>query len=105
VVHAPAFKSLRLRQYLLDKPFELHGHTEKLGQREPQAAVATAAEALEPPPAWHQERWLNLLVEFQNRVVHTGAGRTPLTSSPRLEALPRWRRPHAAHRLVCGYPG
>jgi hypothetical protein len=33
VVHA--FKSLRLRLYLLDKPFELHWHTDKLGQREP----------------------------------------------------------------------
>jgi hypothetical protein len=60
VVHA--FKTLR--QYLLDKPFELHTDNASLQWLQQQRHLSH-----------HQARWLNLLAEFQYRVVHI-PGRT-----------------------------
>jgi hypothetical protein len=55
VVHA--FKTLR--PYLLDKPFELHTDNASLQWLQQQWHLSH-----------HQARWLNLLAEFQYRVVH-----------------------------------
>ena len=60
VVHA--LKSLR--PYLLDKPFELHTDNASLQWLQQQRHVSH-----------HQARWLNLLAEYQYRVVHI-PGRT-----------------------------
>jgi len=60
VVHA--LKALR--PYLLDKPFELHTDNASLQWLQEQRHVSH-----------HQARWLNLLAEFQYRVVHI-PGRT-----------------------------
>jgi hypothetical protein len=53
-----------LRPYLLDKPFELHTDNASLQWLQQQRHVSH-----------HQARWLNLLAEFQYRVVHI-PGRT-----------------------------
>ncbi len=53
-----------LRPYLLDKPFELHTDNASLQWLQQQRHASH-----------HQARWLNLLAEFQNRVVHI-PGRT-----------------------------
>ena len=60
VVHA--LKTLR--PYLLDKPFELHTDNASLQWLQQQRHVSH-----------HQARWLNLLAEYQYRVVHI-PGRT-----------------------------
>ena len=54
----------KLRPYRLDKPFELHTDNASLRSRQRRRHVSH-----------HQARWLNLLAEYQYRVVHI-PGRT-----------------------------
>ena len=62
VVHA--LKTLR--PYLLDKPFELHTDNASLQWLQQQRHVSH-----------HQARWLNLLAEYQYRVVHIPGSTNP----------------------------
>ncbi len=56
---APSPSSRTTGPYLLDKPFELHTDNASLQWLKQQRHVSH-----------HQVRWLNLLAEFQFRVVH-----------------------------------
>ena len=74
-----------LRPYLLDKPFELHTDNASLHWSQQQRHVSH-----------HLARWLNLLAEYQYRVVHI-PGRT----NPRLpdtQAPPRRLRASVEHQ-------
>ena len=80
VVHALKM----LRPYLLDKPFELHTDNASLQWLQQQRHVSH-----------HLARWLNLLAEYQYRVVHIPGRTNPADT----QVLPRRLRASVEHRL------